>query len=116
MTYSACSKVYPLVHNHNMEQEDDVSAENALKQSQQLIEAMDEDFAFKSEVSLSQSILMRNQGLMTKIDAIHLKGGALSEEDLIKKNAYMLELQSNMAGMSRLLKEMTAAGSRKIDQ
>lgn len=94
-----------------MKKEEDMSGASALTQSGKLIEAMDEEFALKSEVSLSQSILMRNQELIAKIDVINKKEGTIAEEETVKKNSYMLELHSNMAGMSRLLKEMTAAGA-----
>ena len=92
-----------------MEQE--ISTENALAQSKQLIDAMDEDFAYRNEVSLSQSILNRNQDLIVKIDALNAKGDGLSEEDGVSKNIYLLELQSNMQGMSRLIKEMSSAAA-----
>ena len=92
-----------------MEQE--ISTENALAQSKQLIDAMDEDFAYRNEVSLSQSILNRNQDLIVKIDALNAKGDGLSEEDGVSKNIYLLELQSNMQGMSRLIKEMSSAAT-----
>lgn len=92
-----------------MEQE--ISTENALAQSKQLIDAMDEDFAYRNEVSLSQSILNRNQDLIVKIDALNAKGDELSEEDSVSKNMYLLELQSNMQGMSRLIKEMSSAAT-----
>ena len=62
----------------------------------ELIDAMDEDFAYRNEVSLSQSILNRNQDLIVKIDALNAKGDGLSEEDSVTKNIYLLELQSNM--------------------
>jgi hypothetical protein len=90
---------------------DEVSAEAALIQSQQLIDAMDEDFAFRNEVSLSQSILTRNRDLMVKIDALKAKGDKLSEEESVHKKSYLLELHSNMQGMSRLIKEMGTAAS-----
>ena len=91
--------------------ENNFSAKDALMQSQQLIDAMKQDFAFREEILLIQSILMRNQELISKIDAMKDQEDHLSSEDKTRKNAYTLELHSNMQGMSRLIKEMTSAGA-----
>jgi hypothetical protein len=95
----------------NMEGLDKLS-HDALFQSQQLIESMDDEFLFKSEVTLTQNILRRNQELIGMIDALN-ESKDMSKDDLAKKNVYALELHSNMQGMSRLLKEMAAASRQK---
>jgi phage FluMu protein gp41 len=108
---SKLTTIITTVLHMNMEGLDKLS-HDALFQSQQLIESMDDEFLFKSEVNLTQNILRRNQELIGMIDAFN-ESKDLSKDDLAKKNVYALELHSNMQGMSRLLKEMAAASRQK---